>query len=176
MKCNFVTKLSLWYVFVQASIILFFNIINMRGYLWIFNWWWPYSPNPSCPLALKNDLKILICSFCFVSSFHFAIPLQPSANRFGWLGPAPRPSAESIFYFFYSAIFYWSKNWKNGNSLTSVFLLLAVADSDFWNLRLEKKHEKKAMTDEIEYSKRNTTCRLLQSQTIQRRKRRKNEL
>ena len=55
-----------------ASIILFFKIINMRGYLWIFNWWWPYSPNPSCPLALKNDLKILICSFCFVSSFHFA--------------------------------------------------------------------------------------------------------
>ena len=187
MKCNFVTKLSLWYVRFCASIIVFFKIINMRGYLWIFNWWWPYSPNPSCPLALKNDLKILTCSFCFASSFHFAIPLQPSANRptgpplfLGqslWLAgpPAPRPSAESIFYFFfYSAIFYWSKNWKNGNSLTSVFLLLAVADSDFWNLRLEKKHEKKAMTDEIEYSKRNTTCRLLQ--TIQRRKRRKNEL
>ena len=81
LKCNFVTKLSLWYVRFCASIIVFFKIINMRGYLWIFNWWWPYSPNPSCPLALKNDLKILTCSFCFASSFHFAIPLQPSANR-----------------------------------------------------------------------------------------------
>ena len=79
LKCNFVTKLSLWYVRFCASIIVFFKIINMRGYLWIFNWWWPYSPNPSCPLALKNDLKILTCSFCFASSFHFAIPLQPMA-------------------------------------------------------------------------------------------------
>ena len=124
----------------------------MRGYLWIFNWWWPYSPNPSCPLALKNDLKILICSFCFVSSFHFAIPLQPrvlwsSSHQpialAGWARrPGPLQNQFFIFYF-YSAIFYWSKNWKNGNSLTSVFLLLAVADSDFWNLRLEKKHEKK---------------------------------
>ena len=148
----------------------------MQGYLWIFNWWWPYSPNPSCPLALKNDLKILICSFCFVSSFHFAIPLQPSANRFGWLGPAPRPSAESIFYFLFLLSYFLLKQKLKKWQFTHISISV-VGCCWFWFLKLEtweKARKKKAMTDEIEYSKRNTTCRLLQ--TIQRRKRRKNEL
>ena len=119
-----------------ASIISFFKIINMRGYLWIFNWWWPYSPNPSCPLALKNDLKILICSFCFVSSFHFAIPLQPSANRFGWLGPAPRPSAESIFYFLFLLSYFLLKQKLKKWQFTHISISV-VGCCWFWFLKLE---------------------------------------
>ena len=70
---------------------------------------------------------------------HFPLPLIDLA---GSARRAPRPSPESIFCFLLS-YFLLKQKLKNGNSLTSVFLLLAVADSDFWNLRLEKKHEKK---------------------------------
>ena len=116
----------------------------MRGYLWIFNWWWPYSPNPSCPLALKNDLKILICSFCFVSSFHFAIPLQPSANRFGWLaGPgAPALCRINFFFFLFTQLFsIEAKIEKMAIHSHQYFCcwLLLILISETWDLRKSTK-------------------------------------
>ena len=145
LKRIFVTKLSLWYVYVLA-LFYFLNykyariFVNFQLMMTIFSKSFVSFSFEKWP---KNINMFLL--FCFIISFCYSAPaISQSLWLAGW-ARRPGPLQNQFFLFsFYSAIFYWSKNWKNGNSLTSVFLLLAVADSDFWNLRLEKKHEKKS--------------------------------